>query len=135
MRRRLQRAYQKPTYRQAKAELDKILRGLRQRNLSAARSLEEGLEETLMLHRLGVFTQLGASLKTTNCLESIMSLVEARCGKVSHWKNSSQKHRWLAASLLDIEPRLRKVRGHKQLPLLREAVQHELGITKKEMVA
>jgi transposase-like protein len=135
MRRRLQRAYQKPTYREARAELDTILGELQQRNLSAARSLEEGLEETLTLHRLGVFSPLGNSLKTTNCLESIMSLVEARCGKVSHWKNSSQKHRWLAASLLDIEPRLRRVQGHRHLPLLREALQKELGITQGEMAA
>lgn len=135
MRRRLQRAYQKPTYREARAALETILEEFKQRNLSAARSLEEGLEETLTLHRLGLFAPLGGSLKTTNCLESIMSLVEARCGKVSHWKNSSQKHRWLAASLLDIEPRLRRVRGYRHLPLLRAALQKELGITPGEMAA
>ena len=135
MRRRLQRAYEKPTYSEAKAALKEIVRELEQRNLSAARSLEEGLEETLTLHHLGLFAQLGASLKTTNCIESVLSQVESRCRKVSHWKNSSQKHRWLAASLLDIEPRLRRVRGYRHLPLLREALQKELGITQGEMAA
>jgi len=46
---------------------------LRERNISAAKSLEEGLEETLILHRLGLFPLLGQSLKTTNCIESIFS--------------------------------------------------------------
>lgn len=135
MRRRLQRAYQKPTYREAKAALEEILRELEARNLDAAGSLREGLEETLTLHRLGLFAQLGTSLKTTNCIESVMSQVEVRCGKVSCWKNSSQKHRWLAATLLDIEPRLRRIRGYRHLPLLRQALQEELGISKRKSVA
>ncbi len=135
MRRRLQRAYQRPTYREAKEQLETILKELRKRNLSAARSLQEGLEETLTLHRLGVFAQLGYSLKTTNCIESIMSQVERHCAKVSCWKNSSQKERWLAASLLDIEGRLHRVHGHNHLPRLREALQKELGITEHKEAA
>jgi len=105
----LQRAYQKPTYIEAKSALRKIHAELEERNLSSAASLEEGLEETLTLHRLGVFEFLGRSFKTTNCIESVMSGVEERCGKVDCWKNAAQKQRWLAASLLDIEPRLRRV--------------------------
>ena len=59
------------------------------------------------------------SFKTTNCLESINGAVEQRTGKIDYWKNSEQKQRWLATALLDIEPRLRRVRGHKHLPALR----------------
>ena len=55
---------------------------LRLVNESAAASLGEGLEETLTLHRLGLFPQLGISLKTTNCIESLMALVEDYTGKV-----------------------------------------------------
>jgi putative transposase len=126
-RRRLQRAYERPTYEEAKTALKEIRRDLEERNLSAVKSLDEGFEETLTLHRLGVFSLLGISLKTTNCLESIFSQVETRTGRVCHWKNSSQKHRWLATALLDIEPRLRRIRGHKHLPQLREAIQRELS--------
>ena len=68
----------------------------RNRNQSAARSLAEGLEDTLTLHRLGVFPLLGLSFKTTNCLESINALVEERCAKVDRWTNSNQRQRWLA---------------------------------------
>lgn len=113
MRKRLQQAYQKPTYKEAKTALLAIHKDLEQTNLSASASLAEGMEETLTLHRLGVFALLGTSFKTTNCLENINNMVEDRCHKVKCWKNSKQKHRWLAASLLDIEPRLRKIKGYK----------------------
>ena len=98
------------------------------RNQSAAGSLKEGLDETLTLHRLGLYGVLGRSLKTTNCLESINALVEERCAKVDHWQNSSQRHRWLATALLDIEPRLRKVMGYRHLPKLRAALKRQLKI-------
>jgi putative transposase len=126
---RLQRAYRQPTYEQARKALAQLQRDLEGRNQSAARSLAEGLEETLTLHRLGVFSLLGESFKTTNCLESINAAVEARCAKVDHWVNSSQRHRWLAAALWDIEPRLRRVKGYRHLPKLRMALQRELKIT------
>ena len=132
---RLQEAYQTPSYEGAKAALMKVHQELSARNISAARSLEEGLEETLTLHRLGVFELLGESLKTTNCIESVMSQVEQICAKVDCWKNSSQKHRWLAASLLAIEPRLNRIKGYVHLPSLRAALQRELKIGTQTRVA
>jgi len=56
-----------------------------------------------------------------------MAQVEARTGKVDRWRASDQKQRWLASALLDIEPRLRRVRGYRALPKLREALQRALG--------
>jgi putative transposase len=125
---RLQRAYNRPTYEEAKEELLKVREELEEINQSAVESLEEGFEETLTLHRLGVFPVLGRSLKTTNILESVNAQAEERCGRVDHWKNSNQKHRWLAASLLDIEPRLRRLLGYRHLPALRAAIKKELRI-------
>ena len=125
---RLQRAYDRPTYAEAWAALHRLQRELEARNQSAARSLTEGLEETLTLHRLGVFAVLGVSFKTTNCLESINALVEERCAKVDRWTNSNQRQRWLATALLDIEPRLRKVKGYRHLSRLRAALKRELKL-------
>jgi len=82
-----------------------------QLNTSAAASLEEGLEETLTLHKLGLIKELGRSFKTTNCLENLNSLVGQRTDKVDCWRNSDQKQRWLATALLDIEPRQRLARA------------------------
>jgi len=127
-RRRLQKAYDRPTEAEARRQLLLLHKELEQKNQSAAASLAEGLEETLTLHRLGLFPLLGRSFKTTNCLESVNSLVEERCSKVDAWKNSSQKQRWLATALLEIEPRLRRVMGHRHLVKLRTAIQRELKI-------
>ena len=126
-RRKLQRAYDQPTYSQAKTALKKVRAELSELNRSAVASLDEGFEETLTLHRLGLFTELGRSFKTTNCVENLNSLIAHRTGKVDHWRNSEQKHRWLATAILDIEPRLRKVCGYRYLPRLRAALQSLLN--------
>jgi transposase-like protein len=124
-RRKLQTAYERATYADAKAALGRCRTELRLLNESAARSLDEGLEETLTLHRLGLFAQLSISLKTTNCLESLNSLVAHRVARVDRWRTSDQKQRWLAAALLDLEPRLRRIKGFRALPFLRAALERE----------
>lgn len=127
-RRRLQRAMDRPTYDEARSALSDLIAELDRINQSAAASLREGLDEILTLHRLGLFAKLGRSFKTTNCLENVNRMIADRCGKVACWKNSSQRQRWLAAALLDIEPRLRTVSGYRHLSALREAVRRELKI-------
>jgi len=126
MRRKLQNAYEQPSYEVAVRELNKCRNELKEINQSAVKSLDEGFEETLTLHRLGVFDVLGISLKTTNCLESINSQISRMLRRITYWKNSDQKHRWLAAALLSIEPNLRRVKGYKALPKLRDALQKVL---------
>lgn len=135
MRKRLQLAYNRPTLKEALEALQKIRADLEVRNQSAMASLDEGLDETLSLHRLDIFAAIGRSFKTTNCLESINSLVEQRCAKVDRWKNSAQKQRWLASALLDIEPRLRRVHGYNKLYLLRVALIKELDLSSNEAAA
>jgi hypothetical protein len=103
-RRKLRRAYQNPTYEEAKAALKGLHKELQQMNRSAARSLEEGLEQTLTLHRLGVFEEVGRSLKTTNAIENLNSLFEDYIGKVKRWHHSKQRARWFALGLLEHVP-------------------------------
>lgn len=110
MKQLLQAAYERPTLKEAQAALQSIAVSLDNLNQSAAASLKEGLTETLTLHRLNLFALIGKSFKTTNCLESINSSTERFCGKMKKWKNSSQKERWLASALREIEPSL-KCRG------------------------
>lgn len=100
------------------------LRGL---NVSAVASLDEGLEETLTLHGLGLFPILGVSLKSTNCLESLNAQLGQLTDKVDHWRTSDQKQRWVASALILIEPRLRRIKGYRHLPQLRVALQAKIG--------
>jgi len=125
-RRKLQAAYEQPTYAQAKTALGALRTELRLLNASAAASLDEGFEETLTLHRLGLFQTLGVSLKTTNCLESLHAQLGQVTDKIDRWRTSDQKQRWVASALLTIEPRLRRIKGYRHLSLLRTALQSEI---------
>lgn len=121
-RNKLQAGYEKPTYDEAKKRLLMIRAELKTVNLSAVTSLDEGFEETLTLHRLGMFEELGVSLKTTNIVENINGLLERRTARVTRWRTSNQRQRWVATALLEIEPRLRTTRGHRHLPAIRRAM-------------
>jgi len=121
-RHRLQRAYQKLDYTEAKAELMQIHAELEKLNRSAARSLLEGLEETLTLHRLGLFERLGKSLKTTNCIENLNSQLGKYLGRVKRWMDSDQRQRWVAMGLLEVEQKMRRIDHAEHLPLLRKAL-------------
>ena len=124
-RKKLQKAYRQKSYKQVKQELAFIRKELNLFNQSAVNILYEGLEETLTLHRLEMFEFLGISLKTTNCLESLNSQLEQYTRRVSYWKNSSQRQRWVATALLEIETNLRKIKGYRHLPLLRWAMERD----------
>lgn len=127
-RRKLQSAYEKETYAEARKELLTIHTELQRLNRSAARSLMEGLEETLTLHRLGLFPELGKSLKTTNCIESVNSRLMKYIGNVKHWMHSEQRQRWIAEALVAIErkdesvARLRRVDNYRALSRLRDVM-------------
>ena len=127
-RKRLQRAYSERTYSQAKQGLMEIREDLRQINLSAVKSLDEGMEETLTLFKLGVSEIFGVSLGTTNCIENLNSLLARFINKVKYWKNSDQIFRWVACGLMEAERRMKKIRNYKSLHLLRERIMETLKI-------
>ncbi|XWV18438.1 MAG: hypothetical protein HEQ11_20915 [Gemmatimonas sp.] len=126
-RRKLQAAYAKSTFAEAQRALRLLVKALAPHNASAARSLEEGLDETLTLHRLDVFAKLGLSFKTTNLIERVMARVEAKTHRITRWRTSDQKQRWCAATRLEIEKQFRKVKGHQHLGLLQAALRGKLS--------
>ena len=104
-RRRLRNAYAMTEYAAAKAALEKLWRQLCEINPSAARSLEEGMEETLTLHRLGVSGLLRQSLRSANVIESCLSTVRHVARNVKRWQGGDHIARWTAAGLLEAETR------------------------------
>jgi putative transposase len=133
--RRLQSAYEQTSYELAKKALGALKQELKMINLSAAGSLEEGMDETLMLQRLGMFEKLGRSFKTTNCIENVNKSLEVYTGRVTRWQNSDQRQRWVATALLEIEPRLNSVTGHEHLKELREAMKRFVAARRKQETA
>ncbi len=118
-RRRMQEAYAKITYKEAKSALMQLHQEIERFNVSAANSLLEGLEETLTIHQLGLSDELATSLSTTNCIEAVMSQMGSYTDKVDRWHNSYQIMRWTGMGLMDIEPRLRRIKGYGYLKILR----------------
>ena len=116
--RKLANAYDLMSYADAKRCLQQIQRELQQVNPSAARSLEEGLEETLTLHRLGVPAELRTTLRTTNPIESAFSRVRTVCRNVKRWHAGDQRERWVGSGLIFAEQKFRRIVGYKALPKL-----------------
>jgi len=105
-------------YAEAKRALDQLHRELMDLNPSAARSLEEGMEETLTVHKLRVPEQLRRTLCCTNVIESAFSIVETVCRNVKRWRDGDHIERWVGSGLLAAERQFRKVIGFRQIPLL-----------------
>ena len=118
VRRKMQNAYAMTDYADAKRALDRLHRELMDLNPSAARSLEEGMEETLTVHKLRVPDQLRRTLCCTNVIESAFSIVETVCRNVKRWRDGDHIERWVGSGLLVAERQFRKVIGHRQIPML-----------------
>jgi transposase-like protein len=138
VRRKMQNAYSMADYADAKRALELLHHELMHLNPSAARSLEEGLEETLTVHKLRVPDQLRRTLACTNVIESAFSIVETVCRNVKRWRDGNQIERWVGSGLLVAEQQFRKVIGFRQIPLLlssmANAVSHK-PIAKKAAIA
>lgn len=115
---KLNAAYALEDYAAAKQALQVLHRELMDVNPSAARSLGEGMDETLTIHRLRIPSQLRMTLASTNVIESAFSVVERVCVNVKRWHGGDQRERWVGSGLLVAEKQFRRVKGHKQIPTL-----------------
>jgi transposase-like protein len=93
-------------------------RGLPERR----RILREGLEETFTINRLGLSPRLRRCLATTNVIESLLSGVGRRTGWVTRWRDGAMVLRWAGAAALETEKRFRKIIGHRDLWMLKAAL-------------
>jgi transposase-like protein len=128
IRSKMRNAYATREYADAKRALGRLLRELMDLNPSAARSLEEGLDETLTVHRLRVPTTLRHSLSSTNLIESAFSVVETVCRNVKRWRGGDQHLRWTASGLLWAESRWNRLHGYREMPILVKEL--ELAVVK-----
>jgi transposase-like protein len=113
---KLNAAYAMEDYAAAKEALDGLHQELMYLNPSAARSLAEGMEETLTVHKLHVPQQLRKTLASTNVIESAFSIVETVCRNVKRWHGGDQRERWIGSGLQIAEQQFRRVTGYKQIP-------------------
>lgn len=127
---RLSHAYDLIGHQEAKQALQQIHRELMGVNPSAARSLEEGLEETLTLHRLGVPLALRKTLRSTNPIESVFDTVRTACRNVKRWRPGDQRERWIGSGLLLAEQKFRRIVAYRELPKLIAILDSQFRATK-----
>ena len=95
----------------------------------AARSLEEGLEETLTLQKLGINQILGHSLSSTNIIENCFSQAASWTRRVKQWTDAQMVLRWSAAAFLWAEKTFKRIDGCKQMKDLVAAIRNEDSTT------
>lgn len=118
----LKAAWNMKDYATAKRELEALVKELAELNPSASASLEEGLEETLTLHRLGVPAVLRVSLRSTNPIESCFSTTRETAKHVKRWRTADQVWRWSGTGLLEGEKRFKRVKGYQGMSVLSVAL-------------
>jgi transposase-like protein len=121
--RRLSAAYQGEDYERARKALEATARWLSRLNPDAAASLREGLEETLTVLRLGLKGPLRRTLCSTNPIESALSVTRRVTARVTRWRDGDMRLRWCVAGLLRAESKFRRVKGHRGMGSLLQALE------------
>jgi len=118
---RMRAAYHAESAIVAEAQLEALANELERTHPGAADSLREGLTETLTVLRLGVSPTLARTLRSTNCIESMISIARTHSRNVKNWQNGTMALRWCAAGMIEAGKQFRRVNGHLHLPALRTA--------------
>ena len=124
---RMRAAYHAETALAAQAQLESLAGELDRTHPGAAASLREGLEDTLTVLRLDVPPTLARTLRSTNCVESMIEICRDHSRNVKRWRNGQMALRWCAAGMVEASTQFRRVNGHLHLRALRTALQQQIA--------
>lgn len=125
--RRMRQAYHADSALDAEAQLLALAHELDKTHPGAAASLREGLGETLTVIRLDVPPTLARTLRSTNPVESMLSICREHAKNVKRWRDGRMALRWCAAGMLEAAKQFRRVNGHLHLPALRTALERDVA--------
>src|SRR4051794_17347804 len=120
---RMRRAYHADSALAAEAELGVLAAELDRTHPGAAASLREGMDETLTVLRLGVPPTLARTLRSTNAIESMISICRSHASNVKNWRDGQMALRWCAAGMVEAGKQFRRVNGHMHLRSLRDTLE------------
>jgi putative transposase len=124
---RMRRAYHAESALAAEAQLEALAKELERTHPGAAGSLREGMAETLTVLRLDVPPTLARTLRSTNSIESMISIARTHSRNVKNWQNGQMALRWCAAGMVEAGKQFRRVNGHLHLPTLRAALDEHIA--------
>ncbi len=120
---RMRRAYHADSALAAEAALTALAAELDKTHPGAAASLREGLAETLTVLRLDIPPTLARTLRSTNAIESMISICRSHSANVKRWRDGQMALRWCAAGMVEAGKQFRRVNGHLHLRSLRDTLE------------
>jgi transposase-like protein len=123
----MRKAYHADSALVAEAQLEALAKELDRTHPGAAASLREGLSETLAVLRLSVPPTLARTLRSTNSIESMISIARDHSRNVKHWQGGQMALRWSAAGIAEAGKQFRRVNGYLHLPALRRALDEHVA--------
>ena len=125
---RIRKAYHADSALAAEAMLEALAKELDKTHPGAAGSLREGMAETLIVLRLDLPPTLARTFRSTNAVESMISISRDHSRNVKWWRDGQMAMRWCAAGMLEASKQFRRVNGHLHLPALRAALERHVGV-------
>jgi len=122
---RMQAAYAATSVLDAESTLGVLAAELDKTHPAAAASLREGLAETLTVLRLEIPPALATSLRSTNAIESMISIARTHSRNVKNWKDTDMALRWCAAGMGEAKQQFRRIKGHMHLKKLQTKLAEE----------
>jgi putative transposase len=120
---RMRRAYHADSALAAEAELTALADELDRTHPGAAASLREGMAETLTVLRLNLPPTLARTFRSTNAVESMISICRDHASNVKRWRDGQMALRWCAAGMVEAGKQFRRVNGHLHLRSLRDTLE------------
>jgi transposase-like protein len=124
---RMRKAYHADSAVAAEAQLEALAKELDRTHPGAAASLREGMSETLTVLRLSVPPTLARTLRSTNSVESMISIARDHSRNVKNWQGGQMALRWCAAGIAEAGKQFRRVNGHMHLAALRKALDEHVA--------
>jgi putative transposase len=122
VRKTLRQAWELDDAGKAKQLIRNLARRLEQMSPGVVATILEGMDELLTVVRLKLPLQLRRSLACTNIIENMMGSIRRVCRNVKHWRDAPMALRWTAAAMQEVAKGFRRLKAHKQLPMLRAAL-------------
>jgi putative transposase len=132
---RMRRAYHADSALAAESQLNALAAELHRTHPGAAASLHEGMAETLTVLRLNMPPTLARTFRSTNAIESMISICRDHASNVKRWRDGQMALRWCAAGMVEAGKQFRRVNGHLHLRSLRdtlERVTQPVGATRHD---
>ena len=119
---KMRRAYHADSALAAEAELSALAAELDRTHPGAAASLREGMAETLTVLRLNLPPTLARTFRSTNAIESMISICRTHASNVKRWRDGTMALRWCAAGMVEAGKQFRRINGHLHLRSLRDTL-------------